>query len=163
MGVFSAAWARAFPRSRGIPLQYPERPAAKPRLRLVKGSSALRASQQEWDATESAAEALSRAFRRELSAEQRVRGAVAAHFAVSAAAGALYGAAVEAFPSITAGAGVVFGAAMWLVAQELAMPLLGWNRPLQQYSFSMQANSLGEHLAYGLATEFVREAMRKVL
>lgn len=162
MSAFSALWARVFPASRGVPLHYPPAPTSKPRLRLVKGSSALKASQQEWDSTESAAQAFSRfAASRELSPAARVKGAIAVHFAVSAAAGALYGATAEAFPHVTVASGAAFGAGMWLVAQELAMPALGWSRPLKQYSIPMQANSLGEHLAYGITTELVRQALRK--
>lgn len=164
MGLFSAAWARFAPASRGKPLQYPATPAAGRALRLVKGSSVLQASQQEWDSTESAAVAMVQAaLQRELYPAQRVRAAVAVHFAIGAAAGALYGAAAEWLPSVKAASGAVFGFAVWMVAQELAMPVLGWSRPLTEYSTAMQANSLGEHLAYGIATEVIRRRLRELL
>lgn len=161
MNLFSAAWARLFPASRGEPLQYPT--ANVPRAPIVQGSSALQASQQEWDSTESAALVVSRAFHRELLPAERIRGALAMHFAVGAAAGAVYGITAELLPESTAGSGAAFGIGLWALAQELAMPLFGWSRPLKQYSLPAQLNSLGEHVAYGLATEIVRDAARKVL
>lgn len=161
MSVFSAAWFRVLPGSRGRPLQYPppEDPAPS-----TAASSPLAASQQEWDSTESAAVSVAhRVLARRLAPRQRVWGAVAAHFAVSAAAGAVYGAAAELLPAVAAGSGLIFGAGLWLTAQEVLMPALGWSRPLPQYSLAMQANSLGEHLAYGIATDGLRRALRHCL
>lgn len=159
MSLFSAAWARLLPASRGEPLQYPP-PANRPRPPIAQGTSALAASQQEWDSTEAAAQAV---LRRELLPRQRIRAAIAMHFAVSAAAGALYGVSAELLPQSAAGCGVVFGTGLWALAQELAMPALRWSRPLNRYSPAMQLNSLGEHVAFGVTTELVRRAARKVL
>lgn len=160
MSLFSAAWARLFPASRGEPLQYPPATATE----MVTRTCALPASQQEWDSTESAAQAVSRtALHRELLPRERIRGAIAMHFAVSAAAGAVYGAAAELLPESTRACGTAFGTGMWALAQEIVMPALGWSRPLGQYPLPMQLNSLGEHVAYGVATELVRGAARKAL
>lgn len=162
MSIFSAAWAKLFPLTRAEPLSYPAPQVAPPRLYVVKGPMAAQASQQEWDSTESAATAIAHsARRRALSPRQRLWSALAAHYAISAAIGALYGAAAEVMPEISRGSGALFGAGLWLAAQELAMPAIGWSRPLREYSAGMQANSLGEHLAYGATTELLRRVMRE--
>jgi hypothetical protein len=56
-------------------------------------------------------------------------------------------------------AGAAFGSLLWLLAEELGMSALGINDPLPSYSLAMQANSLGEHIAYGIATGVLSTAL----
>ena len=149
MILFSALWAQMFPASRGRP----PRPVGR------CGRIAY-ASQQEWDSTLHGAETLSRLLGRRIPRGSRACAAVAMHFAVSAAAGAASGAAAEFAPQVTFAAGAAFGTALWAVAQELVAPLVGVSPPLARYSAAMQANSLGEHVAYGVVTEVWRGKLR---
>jgi hypothetical protein len=53
----------------------------------------------------------------------------------------------------------VFGFVLWLVGEEVAMSVLDINDPVRAYSLSMHANSLGEHLAYGVMTGLISTAL----
>ena len=55
-----------------------------------------------------------------------------------------------------AAAGLGFGAALWLVADVVAMPLLGLSRPTTRRRLEMHLQSLAAHLVYGITTELVR-------
>jgi putative membrane protein len=94
--------------------------------------------------------------------EKEVGGAVA-HYAMGAASGALYGAAAEVLPEVTMGTGLPFGAAVWLVADEALVPALGLSKSPTEYPLSKHAYALTSHLVYGVATELVRNAVRRVL
>ncbi len=113
-------------------------------------------SQQEWDSTSrTAARAARYLLGREFSCKQRKLGAQFMHFAVGAAGGAMYGAFIDPRFSRSLLSGLLFGATLWLVGEEIAMPLLGINNPPQHYSIADHANSLGEHLIYGITTAVV--------
>ncbi len=49
------------------------------------------------------------------------------------------------------------------MAQEIGTPLMGLSKPIRDYTLAMQANSLGEHVVWGVATELVRRALRRAL
>ena len=122
----------------------------------------MHASRQEWDSTTNAAQAVARRLHTTpLSAGQRVRGAVAVHYAIAAAMGAAYGVWREAFPRTRLGAGSAFGAALWLSAQEIGMPLMHLSGSPRQYSLREQAQSLGEHVAYGITVEMAARAWER--
>jgi len=82
-------------------------------------------------------------------------GGAMVHYAVGAAAGALYGTTAYCIPSIGILRGVPFGIAIWLLGNEMIMPALGLTEKLSKYSLLMQANALGEHLAYGFTTDLL--------
>ncbi len=94
--------------------------------------------------------------------EKETAGAVA-HYAMGAASGGIYGAAAELLPDVTVGAGLPFGAAVWLVADEGVVPALGLSKSPVEYPLSTHAYALASHLVYGLATEVVRNGLRRVL
>ena len=48
------------------------------------------------------------------------------HYAFGAFTGAFYGALSELEPGAAGGAGVPFGAAVWLIADEMGVPLAGF-------------------------------------
>jgi putative membrane protein len=160
MSQFSGVWERLFPASAGRPRGVAGlRPvAAETRRRL------MHASQQEWDSTLNTAGGLARnVLDRPLTQKQRERGAVAVHYAVGAAAGAGYAVLHDFFPEAGLGAGALFGAGLWLLAEEIGMPVLHLSAWPRQYSAAMQVNSLGEHVAYGMTTELLRRALRRRL
>jgi len=131
-----------------------------------KGKSAERerhASSGE-DATVKAAAAISQGlFHHPLDkGEKKVAGPVV-HYAMGAAMGALYGALAEVDKRVTVGAGVPFGTAVWLAADEVAVPALGLSPPPTETPASTHAYALASHAVYGLTTDLVRRALRRVM
>ena len=115
-------------------------------------------------ATSRAANALSRLTTgRRLHGRRRRRAGTALHYVFGGVSGALYGAAVEAFPSVAAGRGVLFGAVLWLLADEISVPVIGLAKPPDAYPLAAHAQSLASHGAYGAAADFVRRRLRNVL
>lgn len=54
--------------------------------------------------------------------------------------------------------GAIFGAVLWLVIDELAVPLLGLADKPTEYHPTRHLQSLASHLGYGLATASVAKA-----
>lgn len=159
MSEFSRLWERAFPRSAGAPGRNHKVADIE-----VARQQLMHASQPEWDSTMNAATALARdIFRQPLTFQQRERGAVAIHYAAGATMAAAFAVIREFLPEAAASSGAAFGIAVWLLAQEIGMPLLGWAPGPRGYSVGQHANSLGEHVAYGVTTELVRRVLRKAL
>lgn len=100
------------------------------------------------------------AIGRPLSEKEKEYAGPVFHYGFGVVAGALYGAAAEMRPRATAGMGAPFGAAVWLVADELALPLTGLAAPPGSYPFSRHATALGTHLVFGLTVEAVRRVFR---
>jgi putative membrane protein len=94
--------------------------------------------------------------------QQRAAGE-AVHYAMGATSGAIYGAATETLPLTTVGDGLVFGTAVWLLADEVAVPVLGFSKSPVKYPVSTHLYGLASHLVYGWTAEMVRRAVRKVL
>jgi hypothetical protein len=90
---------------------------------------------------------------------KRIGGPIA-HYAFGAVAGGLYGAIAEANRSATAGFGLPFGTAVWITADEIGMPLLGFASSPTDYPLSRHAAALGTHLVYGATVEGVRRILR---
>jgi uncharacterized membrane protein YagU involved in acid resistance len=158
MSAFSAGWEKLMPASAGRP-QGRTINVAEARQRRP---APMHASQQEWDSTMNTATAVARkVLQRRLPQTQKERGAVAVHYAIGGVMGAGYAVVREYVPAVGAGAGAVFGAAMFVLAQEIGTPLMGLSKPVRDYSPAMQANSMGEHVAWGLTTETVRRALRR--
>jgi len=115
-------------------------------------------------ATVKAAEAIAEnIFAHELAESEKEIAGEAVHYAVGAISGAVYGAMSELMPSVTIGVGLPFGAAVWLVVDEGAVPALGLSKPAKEYPLSTHAYALASHLVYGVTTDVVRRAVRKVL
>jgi putative membrane protein len=85
------------------------------------------------------------------------------HYMMGGGSGAIYGAVSEVLPAARVGAGAPFGAAVWLAADELAVPALGLSRSPTETPLSTHGYALVSHFVYGLATEAVRGAVRRVL
>jgi hypothetical protein len=114
--------------------------------------------------TTKAANALAKALLgRSLHGRDRRRAGGALHYLFGAMSGAMYGAAAELLPGVAAGRGLSFGAAVWLVADEIAMPVAGLAKAPNAYPLSAHAQSLAAHLFYGGATELVRRSVRRLL
>lgn len=61
------------------------------------------------------------------------------------------------------GEGAGYGTALWLIGDELAVPLLGLAKGPTAVPVRTHAEALGAHLAYGVATATAAEALRRVL
>ncbi len=75
----------------------------------------------------------------------------AVHWGYGTAMGALYGVLSGGRDGAGVANGLVFGTALWLLGDELAVPLLGLSQGATAYPPAQHANRLGAHLAYGLA------------
>jgi uncharacterized membrane protein YagU involved in acid resistance len=81
------------------------------------------------------------------------------HYAFGGSVGVLYGALTAARPALAAGSGVPFGIAVWIVADELGMPMSGLAKPPTEYPLRDHASALSAHLVYGAVTEAVRRTI----
>lgn len=116
------------------------------------------------DATVRAASAISEnVFNHKLTKGEKKVAGPAVHYAFGTITGGFYGAAAELAPVVSAGAGLPFGAVFWLAADEAAVPALGLSKPPTEYPLSTHASALASHLVYGLTTDVVRLAVRRVL
>jgi hypothetical protein len=87
---------------------------------------------------------------RPLNRDELGAGAAISHYAFGAAVGALYGAVAD--PSRPVLSGARLGVRLWVLADEMAMPLLGLSRPPTSRPAEMHAQSLTAHIVYGLVT-----------
>jgi hypothetical protein len=111
-------------------------------------------------ATYKAAETAARAVTgHELPDEDKPLGGSLVHYAFGGAVGAIYGAAASQNPAVTAWAGLPFGATVWLIADEIGVPLAGFSKGPTQYSLESHASALATHLVYGATTESVRRLL----
>jgi putative membrane protein len=116
------------------------------------------------DATVQAASAISEGlFHHRLAKDEKKVAGPVVHYAMGAAMGALYGVLAEVDTRLTSGIGVPFGAAVWLAADEIAVPALGLAPPPSKSPASTHASALASHAVYGLTTDLVRRALRRVM
>ncbi len=85
------------------------------------------------------------------------------HYLTGGISGAIYGATAELTGATTFGAGLPFGSAVWAIADDVIVPALGLSKSPTEYSMATHAYALSSHWVYGLVTEVVRKAVRKVL
>jgi hypothetical protein len=112
-------------------------------------------SSQEWDATSKIAEVTMQTLnRRRLTPDELKTAAAIVHYAIACCAGFSYGIALRSRLLSSRWCGAVFGAGLWLAGNECLLPLLGILER-EDYNFAMNANALGEHLAYGLTTDLI--------
>ena len=77
----------------------------------------------------------------------------AVHYAFSGTIGACYALAADRLPIIRAAYGTAYGTAVWIVADELIMPLLGLSRGPRQLPAGVHAYALAGHWVYGATLE----------
>ena len=87
----------------------------------------------------------------------------AVHYAFGGSVGAIYGATAVRNPDVTAWGGVPFGAAVWLIADEMGMPLTGLSKPPTEYPLKDHASTFAAHLIFGATTEGVRRLIIRTL
>jgi putative membrane protein len=108
------------------------------------------------NANELAAQAIATTIRgRPLTQQQLTVAAPLAHYSFGAALGAVYGRSCADRRYLFA-RGAMFGAAVWLLADEVAMPLLRLSRPTTERSLEKHLQSFATHIVFGTAAELVR-------
>jgi putative membrane protein len=102
------------------------------------------------------------AIGRHLTQEEKTDiGGPLAHYAFGAAAGAFYGMWRE---TAHAPGGAAFGAELWVIADQLGLPMVGLSPwPLQAYPAATNAQHLAAHVVYGLSTAIVYSRVRRML
>jgi putative membrane protein len=116
------------------------------------------------DTTVKVASAISeKIFDHKLTKRGKEIGGPLVHYVFGSLMSGLYGATVELKPKTNAGRGILFGTALWLVADEGAVPLLGFSKSPAEYPLSAHAYALASHFVYGLAAESVRRLVRNSL
>lgn len=86
------------------------------------------------------------------------------HYGFGAAAGLAYAAALQKAPPsarrwLTSGRGLLYGTIVWLLADEIGLPMTGLAPTPRQTPARLHAYALAGHLAYGLALEQTRRAI----
>ena len=81
------------------------------------------------------------------------------HYSFGTAVGALYGAYAERQRRPRLLQGVGFGTTLWIVADEVAMPVIGLSRPTTERPVEMHLQAFAAHLVYGVVAELGRAAM----
>jgi hypothetical protein len=86
-----------------------------------------------------------------------------AHYLISMGAGGLYGAwrVRASVPDAEGGAAV--GTTLWLLGDELAMPLVGLTEGPTAYSPLLHLHAFGAHIAYGVATSLATQMLYRIL
>jgi hypothetical protein len=131
----------------------------EPSSELNEGTSQEETRQDE-PATVAAAQAVSSGvFQHRLTEPERKVAGPLIHYGYGTLMGAVYGVLAEAFPRTRTGGGTGYGAALWLLGDELAVPVLGLAPAATQVTASTHATALGAHLVYGLTTEAVRRGI----
>jgi len=121
------------------------------------------AEDQQDDTTVKAAAVVSEnLFHHKLRQNEKALAGAAVHYSLGTTVGGMYGAVAELWPEATAGAGLPFGTAFWLVVDEGAVPILGLAKGPAEYPLSTHAYALASHLVFGLTTEMVRRAVRRL-
>jgi putative membrane protein len=94
---------------------------------------------------------------RRLDRDELAVGAALVHFTFGAAAGALYGALAHRHPRYAVGIG--FGLGVWLLADEIAMPLLGLSDSTLRRPAEKRLQSIAAHIVFGMTAESTRRAL----
>ena len=92
--------------------------------------------------------------------DKPVAGAII-HYAFGGAVGAIYGAAASQNREITAWGGIPFGATVWLVADEIGVPLSGFSKAPTDYPLQTHLSAFASHLIYGATTEGIRRLLTR--
>jgi putative membrane protein len=100
---------------------------------------------------------------REMSYPQEPVAADAIHWSFGGLAGATYGVLVELSPATAAWRGAAFGLAVNRLTHEGALPLVGLSAPVERPTPQQRYSDRATHVVYGVVTELVRRAVRRIL
>ena len=98
---------------------------------------------------------------RRLERNELAVGAALMHYTFGTVTGALYGRYLQRHRRDATGIG--FGLTVWLLADEIAMPLLGLSDTPRQRPLEKRMQSIAAHLVFGITTELTRRAVQQRL
>jgi hypothetical protein len=87
----------------------------------------------------------------------------AVHWGYGIDLGGAYGAFRGRKPKLDVLGGLVYGAGLWVLGDEIAVPLLGLAEGPKAYPKKIHAESLGAHLIYGAATAVATQLLRRII
>lgn len=99
----------------------------------------------------------------QLAPTERAIAAESIHWAFGAAVGAAYGALAEFYPAAAARQGANFGITLMAITHEGALPAMGLAAEPQDQTAREKSSEMVTHVIFGLVTETVRRAVRKML
>ena len=102
-------------------------------------------------------------FQKKLDRDTKKAAGTVIHYGFGTAVGALYGVLSELYPAISAGQGTLYGTAVWLGADELALPALGYTPGMHERPVNEHIYGAAAHALYGVVTETVRDVLRSWL
>lgn len=116
------------------------------------------------DTTMKAAGKIAEAAGHQLSHEQKKALGPVVHYSFGTLQGGLYGAVTELIGR-PGGLfdGLIFGAALFVIADEIAVPALGFSPKPSESLLSSHLYALASHLVYGVTTEITRNGLRSRL
>jgi uncharacterized membrane protein YagU involved in acid resistance len=85
------------------------------------------------------------------------------HWVISMASGAAYGVVRGKAEPIDVPGGLLLGTSLWLLGDELAMPLLGLTDGPTAYPTELHVHAFGAHVAYGLASSVTTQVLYRLL
>lgn len=85
------------------------------------------------------------------------------HWGYGVLVGGIYGALRPSASAPDLAAGLGYGTALWLIGDEIMVPLLGLAEGPTGHSISEHASALGAHLAYGAATASATQALKHIM
>lgn len=94
---------------------------------------------------------------------QRETGGPIVHYTYAALMGGLYGGLAEYLSVVRAGFGTTYGSALFVGGDLVAVPALGFSKPVSEFPAASFAGPLSAHLVYGFTTELVRRLARRLL
>jgi ABC-type uncharacterized transport system permease subunit len=115
------------------------------------------------DATVKTAQAVAKHIPgRQLTPEEKAWAGPLVHYSFGALLGAVYGLLAATVPKSGAGSGIAFGTAVWLVADEIFVPVFGLSGSPVKSPASTHVKALASHLVYGATTDLTRKLILKV-
>jgi hypothetical protein len=87
----------------------------------------------------------------------------AVHWGYGIDLGGAYGAFRGRKPKLDVLGGLVYGAGLWVLGDEIAVPLLGLAEGPRAHPKKIHAESLGAHLVYGITTAVATQLLRRII
>jgi len=131
---------------------------------MQNGDHARKEQREGENATMKAAGKIAHIGGRELSHEQKKKAGPLVHYSFGTLQGAMYGAMTEL--TRTPGGflpGLLFGVALFGLADEVAVPALGFSGKPSEYPISTHLYAAAAHCVYGMATEIARRGLRAAI
>lgn len=101
--------------------------------------------------------------RREPDPETKTKLGEAVHWTYGVGQGALYGLVRGRAPKADLTGGLAYGAVLWLLGDEIALPLLGLAEGPKAYPAGLHAKAFGAHMVYGVATAATTQLAERVV